>query len=233
LGSRESIPIAGIYSEYSTSFVNRSTPDGRIQYVSDRASMIHPYLIPEIWRSCSIVHFGPVLGEIDLSLLRLFPDALLGVTPQGWLRERNEDGSISRSDWPEAAFVLDQVDAAVLSDEDVGGDEQIISMFAENCRILAITTGPSGCRLYLDGYRTDISAGHADEVDSTGAGDIFAAAFFTQLFRKEDPLDAARFATKLATASISRRALAGVPTEAEIYEAASSVQPSRAPDLPQ
>jgi sugar/nucleoside kinase (ribokinase family) len=232
LGPLAGIPIAGIGSEYSTTFNNRATDRGREQKVTHRAPRIHPYMLPEIWRSSNLVHFGPVLDEIDLALFRLFPDAFVGVTPQGWLREVDAGGTVTRADWPEAVFVLDHADAAVLSEGDVAGDEDQIRSFAEACRILVVTAGAAGCRVFVDGFPTEVRAQPARETDSTGAGDIFAAAFFTRLYRKDDPVDAARFAGRLAGASVGRRALEAVPTDAEVYEAATGRETTDTPDFP-
>jgi sugar/nucleoside kinase (ribokinase family) len=55
-------------------------------------------------------------------------------------------------------------------------------------------------------------------VDATGAGDIFATAFFFRLFATRDPWEAARFATQLATTSVTRSGLEGIPTEDEIQD---------------
>ncbi|HUF37755.1 MAG TPA: PfkB family carbohydrate kinase [Anaerolineales bacterium] len=227
LGPLIDIPIAGTPAETSTTFENIPTPEGRLQRVSARAPDIHPHMLPESWRSCQVVHFGPVLDEIDLSLLRLFPEALLGATPQGWLRRIEPDGTVVQAEWAEAAYVLEQVDAAVLSDEDTGRDERMVRSFAEACRVLVVTAGPAGCRLFIDGFPTAIPTVGLDEVDATGAGDIFAAVFFSHLSHHDDPLEAARFAVLLATASVRRRGLSGVPTESEIHEAAAALQPDR------
>jgi sugar/nucleoside kinase (ribokinase family) len=54
------------------------------------------------------------------------------------------------------------------------------------------------------------------EVDPTGAGDIFAAAFFARLYTTRDPWEAGRFATHLAAFSVTRHGLEGVPTREEI-----------------
>jgi sugar/nucleoside kinase (ribokinase family) len=53
-------------------------------------------------------------------------------------------------------------------------------------------------------------------VDATGAGDIFAAAFFVRLNQTRDPWEAARFATCLAAQSVTRVGLNGIPTREEI-----------------
>jgi sugar/nucleoside kinase (ribokinase family) len=54
------------------------------------------------------------------------------------------------------------------------------------------------------------------EVDPTGAGDIFAAAFFTRLHATRDPWEAGRFATHLAAFSVTRRGLEGIPNRDEV-----------------
>ena len=54
------------------------------------------------------------------------------------------------------------------------------------------------------------------EVDTTGAGDIFATAFFFRMFTTRDPWEAARFATQLAAIPVTRSGLQGIPTPEEI-----------------
>ena len=54
------------------------------------------------------------------------------------------------------------------------------------------------------------------EVDPVGAGDIFAAAFFSRLYTTRDPWEAGRFATHLAAFSVTRRGLEGIPTPDEV-----------------
>jgi sugar/nucleoside kinase (ribokinase family) len=104
----------------------------------------------------------------------------------------------------------------VLSVEDVSGDESVIEMMALEARILAVTEGPAGARLYWNGDLRRFHAPEVEEVDATGAGDIFAAGFFARLHATRDPWEAARFATKLAACSVGRRGLDGIPTQSEI-----------------
>ena len=70
--------------------------------------------------------------------------------------------------------------------------------------------------LYWHGDRRHFPAPKMDEVDSTGAGDIYAAAFFTRMYTTRDPWEAARFATQFAAYSVTRPGLAGIPTQSEI-----------------
>ncbi|MBI5292318.1 MAG: hypothetical protein HY872_10630, partial [Chloroflexi bacterium] len=44
-------------------------------------------------------------------------------------------------------------------------------------------------------------------------GDIFAAAFFVRLWQTADPWDAARFAVALASDSVTRVGIEGVPVQ--------------------
>jgi len=55
-------------------------------------------------------------------------------------------------------------------------------------------------------------------VDATGAGDIFAAAFFVRLLATRDPWEATRFATLVASGSVTRIGLDGIPTPSEINQ---------------
>ena len=64
----------------------------------------------------------------------------------------------------------------------------------------------------------------AELVDSTGAGDIFAAAFLIHLRQTSDPLAAASFANQLAALSVSRQGLAGVPIKEDLYNIQTEVE---------
>jgi sugar/nucleoside kinase (ribokinase family) len=173
-------------------------------------------MVPEPWRSTPIIHLGPVAREVDPMLVRAFPDSFVGLTPQGWLRAWDSKGHVSFSEWPEASFVMQQADAAVISIEDVRGNEHIVEDMASSIRVLAVTEGANGARLYWNGDLRRFRPPHMVETDPTGAGDIFAAAFFTRLHATRDPWEAARFATHLAAYSVQRVALESIPTSEEV-----------------
>jgi sugar/nucleoside kinase (ribokinase family) len=218
LGPLRDIPIASFPSDQSTTFENIATPQGRVQYVRAVAAPLDLFLIPEPWRRAPIVHLAPVADEVAPSLIRSFPEALLGITPQGWLRAWNAEGRVRPSEWPEAPFVLNRAGAAVLSCEDVDGDESRIEEFAASCHILAVTEGADGARIYWNGDVRRFRPPKMTEIDSVGAGDIFAAAFFFRLHATRDPWEAGRFATQLAALTVTRQGLESIPTAAEIQE---------------
>jgi len=216
LDSLNGIQVRGIEAEHSTTFENVYTPDGRHQIIHHNAPDLHYENVPKIWREAPIVHIGPIAGEGKSLVDRKFPASMLGLTPQGWLRTWDDDGRVHIGTWPEGLHGLSKADATVLSIEDVGGDEEQIEMMANSCRVLVVTEGSAGSRLYWNGDLRRFHALQLEEVDPTGAGDIYAAAFFWRFSTTHDPWAAARFATHLASFSVTRRGLEGIPTREEI-----------------
>jgi sugar/nucleoside kinase (ribokinase family) len=218
LGPLEALRINNFLSDTTTTFENIYTKKGRVQIVRDIAPGLDYYNIPEPWRTAPIVHLGPIAQEVEPGLIRYFPSALIGLTPQGWLRAWDKDGKVYPSEWPEAAFMLEQAGAVALSIEDVGGDESRIEELAASSRILVVTEAYQGSRVFWNGDVRRFRPPPVTEVDATGAGDIFAAAFFIRLHATRDPWEAARFATALSAISVTRPGLDGVPTMDEVRE---------------
>lgn len=210
------VQVIGLRSDETTTFENKYTPNGRVQYLHQVAPSLDFSMIPEPWRTTPIIHLGPVAREVDPTLARAFPDSFVGLTPQGWMRSWNAAGEVSFAEWPEAAFVLQYANAAVMSIEDVRGNESIVEEMASSARVLVVTEGVNGCRLYWNGDVRRFRPPQMTETDPTGAGDIFAAAFFIRLANTRDPWEAARFATNLAAYSVLRYGLDGVPRPDEI-----------------
>jgi sugar/nucleoside kinase (ribokinase family) len=156
--------------------------------------------------------------ELEAVLPDSFSPTLLGLTPQGWMRAWDESGQVRRMDWESAEQALGQAGAVVVSIEDVGGDEEQIEFMAAHTRVLAVTEGAAGARLYWHSDQRRFRAPEVYETDSTGAGDIFAAAFFIRLLTTQDPWEAARFASQLSARSVTRKGLEGIPTAEEIQE---------------
>ena len=212
----DGIQVRSVAADHSTTFENVYTPDGRHQFVHHTAPDLLFEHIPQVWREAPIVHVGPIAGEGKSLADGQFASSMLGLTPQGWLRTWDGGGRVYPGIWPEALYALSKASAAVLSIEDVGGDEEQIEAMANKCRVLAVTEGAAGARLYWNGDLRRFRALQVKEVDATGAGDIFAAAFFWRFSTTRDPWAAARFATHLASFSVTRRGLEGIPTNEEI-----------------
>jgi hypothetical protein len=222
LKAMEGILVVKIPSRYSTTFENIYTGDGRTQILHHQALPISMENVPDIWRKTPIVHLGPVARELDAdrpaAFAKNFSASLLGITPQGWLRTWNEDGHVMPCKWESAETLLSQAGAVVISREDVLGDEELIESMAHKTRLLAVTEGSAGSVLYWNGDRRRFRAPEVVELDATGAGDIFATAFFVRLYATRDPWEAARFATQLAARSVLRPGLDAIPTQSEIQE---------------
>jgi sugar/nucleoside kinase (ribokinase family) len=206
-------------SATTTTFENITTATGRRQVLYGTAETLVPAMIPPEWRvdpANGVVHLGPVAQECDATLLDAFGDAFIGLTPQGWMRCWTKDGYVSRCQWEEAEPLLSRADAVVMSDEDFGGDSDLAAHYAARTRLLVVTRGAEGCTVYADGRSHDFPAPVVSEVDATGSGDIFAAAFFRRLRCSADPGAAARFANCVAAQSVTRTGLDGTPTAGEI-----------------
>ena len=218
LGKLRDIPIVSLPAEQSTTFENLEVSGGRIQTLHHVAPGLDLNLVPEPWVNAPIVHLGPVAQEIEPTMARHFSGSLLCMTPQGWLRAWDRQGKVFSTEWPEATFVLEKAGAVVISAEDVDHDEDRIDEMAASCRVLAVTENSAGSRLYWHGDVRRFAAPQVKVLDPVGAGDIFAAAFFVRLYTTRDPWEAARFATQLASISVTRSAMDGIPTEEEIQE---------------
>ena len=203
-------------SPQSTTFENIYTEQGRVQYLRAQASRIDFNSVPEAWQRASIIHLAPIADEMDAVLPKGFSPTLLGITPQGWMRQWDSDERVYPSQWRDADIALPQAGAVVISREDVGGNDEVIEHMAHQTRVLAVTEGAAGAVLYWNGDRRRFRAPQVPEVDATGAGDVFAAAFFVRLLKTRDPWEAARFATLIASHSVNRIGLDGIPTQAEI-----------------
>lgn len=209
------IAVAAKPSPQSTSFENRYTTARRVQMVLGVALPLVSEDVPEAWSQPEIVHIAPLAGELGKDLIGDFPQAFVGFTPQGLMREWDEHGLVSPLPWQTVEELLPAADAVVLSEADLDMDSDAEQALASICKTLAITRGSSGASVYSDGEWRSVSAPETDETDPTGAGDIFAAAFFAWLQASKDPWAAAVIANRLAAASVSRYGLSGAPSPME------------------
>jgi sugar/nucleoside kinase (ribokinase family) len=214
------IPLARVQSETSSVFVNEYIGNTRKQILRSRAQPLTFDDVPGNWRESPIVHLAPLTDEVDPALARAFPNALVAVTPQGWMRQWDSEGVISFKPWEHADTLLPIVGACILSEEDIHRDRALEAHYASLANMLVVTRAENGCTIYRKGHeRAEIPALRVDVVDATGAGDIFAGIFLTLFHRTQDALNAARVACRLASISVTRVGLAGLPEVGEIEAA--------------
>jgi sugar/nucleoside kinase (ribokinase family) len=211
------VQVSLVPSATQATFENRYSPQGRVQLLHALGARLSFADLPPAWRAAPVVHLGPLTGELSLELAAAFPDALVGVTPQGWMRawDLPLPAPIRRVAWRPDPAQLRHVDVLVLSIEDVGGDEALAASYARHCRLVAVTRGARGSTLYIGGEPHQIDAFPAVERDPTGAGDVFAAALLVRLRETSDPLHAASFASAVAACAIEGPGAQAVPTRAE------------------
>jgi sugar/nucleoside kinase (ribokinase family) len=200
----------------STTFQNIYHDGHRRQHIGSHAAVLRATDVPDGWRSSPIVHLGPVAQEIEEAVAEQFAGALLGLTPQGWMRCWDVDGIVRPALWEPSDALLSRADAVVLSREDVGNDTALVDDYAARTRLLVLTAGWKGATVYYRGQVRTFAAPRVREVDPTGAGDIFAAAFLVALYESGEPIRAAQFANCVAARSVERRGIASVPSRHEI-----------------
>ncbi|MDR0927588.1 MAG: adenosine kinase [Ignavibacteria bacterium] len=72
------------------------------------------------------------------------------------------------------------------------------------CKNIVMTRGKDGATILYDGKRYDIASIAVKAVDTTGAGDMFAGAFFYGLLNEMDIATAGKLASKSAAAVVSQ-----------------------------
>jgi sugar/nucleoside kinase (ribokinase family) len=210
------IPIHLLPSAISTTFVNIYHDGWRTQVLEAQAGPIGPHELPVVWAGTPVVLLGPLAHEIPGAWADAFPQALLGVTPQGWLRRWDADGRVRPARWENAAAFLGRADVVILSREDVGGDEVYLDSLAAQARLMVVTDGWRGATVYRGGERQHIPPRPTREVDPTGAGDVFAAAFLIRLAETGDPMTAARFANIVASMSVEAPGMDAIPYREQV-----------------
>jgi len=216
LQALDGIQIVQIPSEYSTTFKNIKTESGRKQTLHHQAEILKLEHIPPAWQGASIIHLAPIANEVDMNMIDHLTGSMLCVTPQGWMRRWDDNGQVTTEAWENSNQVLSQARAVVMSAEDVNFNLELIEAMSHQTRVFCLTEGEAGSVMYWHGDRRRFRPPKVNEVDATGAGDIFAAALFIRLFNTRDPWEAARFATNLAAHSVTRSGMNGIPNSQEI-----------------
>jgi sugar/nucleoside kinase (ribokinase family) len=217
------------YSVQTTTFANLYQGGFRIQYLYTRGTPLQLIDIPQEWLVASIVLFAPVAQELDIAFVTRFPrrpGSILAATPQGWLRRWDADGRIWPALWHNAEQILPLLDVLILSHDDLlpfaNGNrteaDAILLYWSKLVPLLVATDGRHGATLFEHGTIQHFSAYPAQEVDPTGAGDVFATAFLIHLFRHGNPARAVDFANCTAAFSIEQLGTQGIPTLAMVEQ---------------
>ena len=213
------VEIVAVATRRSTCFENIRISNERVQILHHVAPSLDFSHVPAPWRSSPIVHLGPIAQEVSPNLVERFPQSAVYLTAQGWLRGWDRHGNVHPAPWQEDLQVLPVADATVISIEDVANEEERVRAMAATSDILVVTEGARGARVSWQGTWNHVPAPNVEEVDATGAGDIFAAAFFVQLSQSRNPWEAAAFANSMAAQSVTAAGLESIPTHDEFVGA--------------
>jgi 1D-myo-inositol 3-kinase len=206
LGGLEAVALP---APATTTFVNAYDAAGvRTQRVRAAAPPLDPAALPPAWRAPDVLFLAPVLGELDVAAFAAAAGArLVGLGVQGLVRAVGPGGAVAPRPLDLSPSALASIGAAVLGEDEARGEPGLVARLAAAVPIVAFTHGARGCELFVHGRRRTVGIHPAREVDPTGAGDVFAAAFLLALARGDDPVDAARLGA--AAASIVVEGLGG------------------------
>ena len=206
-------------SPETLTFRNEYDSEGdRLQTVGPVGQLIPAEAIPEDCRSIPLVHFCPLAQELKPSITASFTDSMLAATPQGWMRTWDEQGIVSLGDWVTVDEILPKLHTGVISLEDVEGDWSIAENWAAKLPLLIVTLGEGGAAILHRGRRHYVPPRPAESLDPTGAGDVFASAFFIRYYETGDLWHSTRFANATASMAIERVGPQGAPSRAEIED---------------
>jgi 1D-myo-inositol 3-kinase len=204
-------------AESTTVFENIYHDGERTQILHQRGGMLECELVPDAWRQVPIAHLGPLDQEIDEGIFHCFDEqALICVTPQGFLRRWDEQGLVSFTEWTPPEAILRRINALVLSEHDVPDPEGLVRDWGRFIDYIVVTKAEQGATVYYQGTSCHHETRPAQQVDPTGAGDVFAPAFMIRLLETGDPCQAADFANVVASFSIEGPGVSGIPQRSEV-----------------
>lgn len=207
LAALTQLALEVIPATHTSTFENIYGANGRTQMLYTVAEKIRPEHLPSTWQQPSVVHLGPLTNEVDPAIMRQFASSIIGLTPQGWLRRWTEDGRIYAREWHEAEQFLPLADVVILSEEDLLNDE-MLPRYRQLAKLLIMTENVRGCTVFAGDEVRQIPAPAVVQIEPTGAGDIFAAAFLTKYARNgSNPWQAAEFANFVAAQSVTQTGL--------------------------
>jgi 1D-myo-inositol 3-kinase len=212
------VEVARVQAGSTSTFENRYVGGHRQQYIRAVAEPLGAPAVPVHWRSARIVHLAPLTNEVLPGVEDVFTGALRAATPQGWLRRWGSDGLVRHEGWESLVERLSRLDAVVLSEEDVQRDEATIDLLRRSIPLLVVTRGARGADLFREGDGKRIPAFEVDEIEPTGAGDAFAAAFFVEMARSGDPEKACVLASCAGSFVVEAPGADGVPTAEQVAE---------------
>ena len=192
-----------IESPATTTFESRHDDDGvRHQRLVSRARALEVADVPDDWLTPSVLFVAPLSHELPLDCLNWFRPRISCVVPQGWCRAWSEP-------LPSPVMVVPDVPEGMSNMWNICviSEHETARATLEDWRLAAdyvvVTRGERGATLYGRSEPEGIQIPAANHVlgvgtETTGAGDVFAAALAIGIAKGSEPVEAATAASEWA-----------------------------------
>ena len=199
-----------IPATHTSTFENRYNESGdRVQVLHHRANYITRDHIPKAWLNPDMLLVGPLTQELPFDCLAWFQPRVSCVVPQGWLRSWTEPlPSVVEVSKSPPVGMSSGWDICVVSESEI--ETSALDDWREKAGNLVVTKGSDGASLYCNGSDRAVSIPSFAGVisgagrETTGAGDVFAAAMLIRYAETKNTYQAAKYAS--ACAALSTRA---------------------------
>jgi sugar/nucleoside kinase (ribokinase family) len=197
------IPVFLRRSPATTRFVNEYGEDGvRHQLVTARADDVDLAALPEAWADPDVLLLGPLVGELAGVNATSLAAGCVGAIAQGYVRAIDASGQVTAKEWARPERDLPGVHVLFLSQHDLPDADARARELLAHVPMVALTRGWRGLTLLTRQGVHDVPSLPRPEVDPTGAGDVFAAAFLVRYHETGDPLEAAAFGACAASCAV-------------------------------
>lgn len=176
--------------------------------------------VPNGWPEPRTILLCPLIaGDLDVaSFLDRWPGTRVGLLAQGMQRRRLDDGAVRVVGAPSPALLgaaRPGVTIFLAQEEVARWSEGALTRLASRCERVIVTHGAGGARVInTDGSEARIEGVPAQPIDTTGAGDVFAAAFILGL--RAGLMVAGRLAAAAAACEVETLGPAPLPPLAQI-----------------
>lgn len=163
----------------------------------------------EIFSGVNILIIATVLNNISADYIRelkncLKPDCLCVLIAQGLLRSVEKDGYVEKIKNDKISEYLPLVDYVFISDKDTINPFKRAKIWASLGPTIIVTQEEKGCTLFNKNSTKSFPSFKPQKIiDSTGAGDIFSAAFSYAKIKGKGDTYCTRFANATASLSLS------------------------------
>lgn len=214
------IDLRALPANATTTFGFRWDTSGRrILQLKARAKGITLAEVPDDLRAADALVFGSIARELSDDLLLGETARVSVLAAQGMLRTWDADGTVRPATWDDAERDIRALSAVVLSEEDVAGDSALVERWSKVTPVI-LTLAERGCRMYEDGEAVAACDAYSPAaiVDTTGAGDTFAAAVAIALSEGRALPDACRFANAVASFGLEGEGISGLATRTRVEQ---------------